>query len=262
MKDALCRAAVIDWVVQDSIVEPVARHQLVLPAVRIHRERQLPSQPVVVENEGLRGQAHGRGGPGVREELVDVALDSPVGRAEMVGEQPGLLAVAREEIACQVEHLLLPIVRGDPHAHGREFQQDRTDGGGSVWQPDRPIRPQSYSAFQLHACLPAQIRLPRLSRGNRFVRPPDLQSPISSTRAVRSCEISAAIGAQFAICRYPIQARIAVQAAEGRRRILGLQCAARGFGAPAVRSGRVGAWNRAFEANPGPQNRAPGRQAR
>ncbi len=154
VKDALRGAAVVDRIVQDSIVEPVARHELVLPAVRVDRERQLPSQPVLVENEGLRGQAHGLGGRGVREELVDVILDSPVGGAEMVGEQPGLLAVAREEIARQVEHLLVAVVRRDPDAHGRELEQDQTDGSGSLRQPDRPIRIQSHNAFQLHACLP------------------------------------------------------------------------------------------------------------
>ena len=41
------------------------------------------------------------------EQAVDVVLDAPVGRAEVLDEKPALLAVAGEEIARQVEHVLV-----------------------------------------------------------------------------------------------------------------------------------------------------------
>ena len=64
-----------------------------------------------------------------RQQAVDVMLDAPVGRAEVLAQQPGLLAVAGEQIAAEVEHLLVADAGRDRHAHRRELEQDRADGG-------------------------------------------------------------------------------------------------------------------------------------
>ena len=43
------------------------------------------------------------GKDGRRQEPVDIVLDSPVSGAQMLGEQPGLLAIPGKEIAGQME---------------------------------------------------------------------------------------------------------------------------------------------------------------
>ncbi|HEU4474356.1 MAG TPA: hypothetical protein VFR72_05935 [Gemmatimonadales bacterium] len=104
MEHALGGAAVVDRVVKHAVVEPVAGDQLVLVAVPLEREAELAGEAVLVENEGLGGKAHGAGRA---LELVEVELDPAVGGAEVVGQEPGLLAVAGEEVAGQLEHFLV-----------------------------------------------------------------------------------------------------------------------------------------------------------
>ena len=104
VEDALGGAAVVDRVVQHAVVEAVAGDQLVLVAVAVEREAQLAGEAVLVEDEGLGGEADGAGRA---LELVEVVLDPAVGGAEVVGQEPGLLAVAGEEVAGEVEDVLV-----------------------------------------------------------------------------------------------------------------------------------------------------------
>ena len=144
MKHALGRATVAHRVVQHAVVETVARDQLVLPRVAVDRQRQLARETVAVENQGLRGKRDGGRHADGAEKPVDVVLDALVGGAQMLGQEPGLFAVAREEIAGQVEHLLVACVGRNANAHRRELEQDRADGRVAFRQPDLAVGPQSH----------------------------------------------------------------------------------------------------------------------
>ena len=154
VEHALGRAAVVRRVVQHAVVQPVARDQLVAPGVAVDREGQLAREAVLVQHQRLGGKPDGlrerRGGP----QAVDVVLDPAVGGAEVLGEQARLLAIPGEQVAGQPQDILTVDIRRDPGAHGRELEQDRADGGTTLRQPDRPVRPQSYDTLELHGMLP------------------------------------------------------------------------------------------------------------
>jgi hypothetical protein len=69
--------------VEHAVVEAVARDQPVFVVVRVEREAQLAGEAVLVEDEGLGGEADA----GRALELVEVVLDPPVGGAEVVGRR-------------------------------------------------------------------------------------------------------------------------------------------------------------------------------
>ena len=99
VKNALGSTAIVDGVVEHTVVEAITRHQLVVPRVGVYRQRQLTRVPVVIENECFTGKARGLGKGGRRQQPVDIVLDSPVSGAQMLGEQPGLLAIPGKEVA-------------------------------------------------------------------------------------------------------------------------------------------------------------------
>ena len=106
VEDALGGAAVVDRVVEHAVVEAVAGDQLVLVPVPVEREAQLAGEAVLVEDERLGGEALDLAGRRACR-LVEVVLDPPVGGAEVVRQEPGLLAVAGEEVAGEVEDVLV-----------------------------------------------------------------------------------------------------------------------------------------------------------
>src|SRR5262249_20590092 len=137
--------------------------QLVVPSVGVHGKRQLPCQPIVIEDQRLARKPYrlseGRG----RKESVDVVLDPAIGRAEVLGEEPGLLAVAGEEVAGQVEHLLVTRVGGDLDSHRGQLEQNRADSRAPLRQPRRPVRFESDGTFQLHGWSPVSYQLSAIS---------------------------------------------------------------------------------------------------
>ncbi len=147
VEDALRRSPVVDGIVQHAVVEPVARDQLVLVAVAIDRETQLPGEAVLVEDEGLGGQAD-RTGRAL--ELVDVVLDPAIGGAEMVGQQPRLLAIPGKEVPGELEDVPVAGGGGDLDAHGRELEEDGAGGGVAVGEPDAAVGAEAYGVLEVH----------------------------------------------------------------------------------------------------------------
>ncbi len=151
-------APVVGRIVEYAVVQAVARDQLVAPRLRVDRQGQLARESVAVENERLRGEPHGLGKFGGLEQPVEVILDPPVGRAQVFGEQPRLLAIAGEEIARQVEHVLVARLGRDLSPHRRELEQDGADGGAALREPRRAVGPESYCSLELHDIPPGTSR--------------------------------------------------------------------------------------------------------
>ena len=86
-------------------------------------------------------------------------------------QEPGLLAIAREEVAGQVEHVLLAGAGRNPHSHGRELEQDRAHGSAPLRQPHGAVRPQPHRSLELHV-------LQRLSHA--LIRQPQVTRPPSN----------------------------------------------------------------------------------
>ena len=157
MEHALGGPAIVHRVVQHAVVEPVAGDQLVLVPVVIERETQLAGEAVLVQDQGLGGKANLAGRA---LQLVQVVLDPPVGGAQVVGEEPGLLAVAGEEIAGELEDLLVARgLGGDLDPHGGELEEDGAGGGATVGEPDGAVGAESYGMFEVHhpTFHPAQV---------------------------------------------------------------------------------------------------------
>ena len=90
------------------------------------------------------------GKDGRRQEPVDIVLDSPVSGAQMLGEQPGLLAIPGKEIAGQMEQILVAGVQRYFDSHGCELEQYGADCGTPLRQPHRAIRRQPHRALEFH----------------------------------------------------------------------------------------------------------------
>jgi hypothetical protein len=125
-----------------------------VPGIGVDRERELPRQAVVVQDERLAGKPHRLRECGGRAQLVDIILDPAVGRAEVLGEEPGLLAVAGEEVAGQVNDVLVGGVHRDLHAHRGELEEDGADGGAPLGQPHGAVGSQANRTLHLHAIPP------------------------------------------------------------------------------------------------------------
>jgi len=68
-------------------------------------------------------------------------------------EEPSLLAVAGEEIAGELVHVLVAGAGGHLHPHGRELEQDGADGRAPLRQPYRAVGPESYRTLEVHVPL-------------------------------------------------------------------------------------------------------------
>jgi len=94
VKDALRRPPIARGVVEHAVVEPVARYDLALPLVALHRQGQLAREAVAVENERFTGKTNRLLQPEVGELGVEKGLDPLVGRIQVLAQEAALLAVA------------------------------------------------------------------------------------------------------------------------------------------------------------------------
>jgi hypothetical protein len=81
---------------------------------------------------------------------VEERLDAPIRRAQVIAQQPRLLAVTREQIAPQVEQLDVARALGHAKAHGGELQRDCAPGAATIEQRDLTIRLETDLAFEIH----------------------------------------------------------------------------------------------------------------
>ena len=78
--------------------------------VAVERQGQLAGEAVLVEDQRVGGQPDLAGRAGAAQ-LVEILLDPAVGGAEVLGQQPGLLPVAGEEVAGEMEAVLVAAAR-------------------------------------------------------------------------------------------------------------------------------------------------------
>ena len=122
MENSLRRAPVALRVVQHPLPHAVGIDDVGGKLVLVRRQRQLPRQPVPVEDERPRRQARHLGGP--RQILVEEILDPRVGRTEVPRQQAIFLAVERHQPARQIGELRIHLHRERRTAQIAQFQID------------------------------------------------------------------------------------------------------------------------------------------
>jgi hypothetical protein len=147
VKNALRSAAVVLRVVEDAVVDPVAGDDFVLPVVALHRQRQLARQTIAIENERLARQTDELLEAEAGELRVEEILDALIGRAEVAAEEARLLSVASEEIAGQVNELLVALVVGDRKTHGGNLEHDHAHQRAAIGHDDLTLGGQTDFAF-------------------------------------------------------------------------------------------------------------------
>ncbi len=88
----------------------------------------------------------------------------------MLGQEASLLAIPGEEIAGQVEDILVTGARRNLDAHRGELEQDGLYGGASIRQPHRAVRLESHCTLELHPAPPTRVNFDRLTQ--RLTRQP------------------------------------------------------------------------------------------
>ena len=105
-----------------------------------------------------------------------------------------------EEVAGQVEHVLLAGAGRNPHSHGRELEQDRAHGSAPLRQPHGAVRPQPHRSLELHVLQRlshALIRQPQVTRRH----PTFSAAPVSNAREPlpRTFHVTAFFGVLLAL---------------------------------------------------------------
>ncbi|MGH9890968.1 MAG: hypothetical protein ACREA0_03075 [bacterium] len=69
--------------------------------------------------------------------------------AGVVGKEPGLLRMTSEQVAGEVEVVLVAGLRRDLDAHGGDLEEDEVGGGVAVRQPDGRVRAEAYGTLEV-----------------------------------------------------------------------------------------------------------------
>ncbi len=94
----------------------------------------------------------------------------------MVGQAPGLLTIAGEEVAGEVEDVLVAGgLRGDLDAHGGELEEDGAGGGAAVGEPDGAVGAEAYSVGESMDSTSHPAWVPSTDRHPAMVRLPTMR---------------------------------------------------------------------------------------
>ena len=185
---------------QHAVPDAVAADVFAVELVAVQRQRKLPRHAVPVEDQGVFRQSRHRAGVG--EIAFEEILDTPVGRAQVAGQQARLLAIAVEQVAGNREKIAASAARARRLPRRGQLEVDVQLQALAGFARVAQIVVQSEKLIQVHH--------PRHAKGGILTRKP--REPGFSAKGRRNADPPGFTGAGHATAtRSPRRRRTALR---------------------------------------------------